>query len=42
MNLANKLTMLRIILVPVFLFFIAIKIKYGIYFATAVFVLLQH
>lgn len=39
MNLANKLTMLRIILVPVFLFFIAIKINYGIYFATAVFVI---
>lgn len=39
MNLANRLTMLRIILVPVFLFFIAIKIKYGIYFATAVFII---
>lgn len=39
MNLANRLTMLRIILVPVFLFFIAIKVKYGIYFATAVFII---
>lgn len=38
MNLANRLTMLRIILVPVFLFFIAIKVKYGIYFATAIFI----
>jgi CDP-diacylglycerol---glycerol-3-phosphate 3-phosphatidyltransferase len=39
MNLANKLTMLRIILVPVFLFFIAIRIKYGIYIATGVFII---
>ena len=38
MNLANKLTMLRIILIPIFLFFIAIKIKYGIYIATGVFI----
>jgi CDP-diacylglycerol---glycerol-3-phosphate 3-phosphatidyltransferase len=38
MNLANKLTMLRIILVPVFLFFLAIKIKFGIYIATGVFI----
>jgi CDP-diacylglycerol--glycerol-3-phosphate 3-phosphatidyltransferase len=30
--------MLRIILVPVFLFFIAIKVKYGIYIATGVFI----
>lgn len=39
MNLANKLTMLRIILVPVFLFFIATGVKYGIYIATAVFII---
>ncbi|KRQ87005.1 CDP-diacylglycerol--glycerol-3-phosphate 3-phosphatidyltransferase [Caloramator mitchellensis] len=39
MNLANKLTILRIILVPVFLFFIAIKIKYGNLFAAAIFII---
>jgi CDP-diacylglycerol--glycerol-3-phosphate 3-phosphatidyltransferase len=39
MNLANKITILRIILVPIFLFFIAIKIKYGLYIATAVFII---
>lgn len=39
MNLANRLTMLRIFLVPVFLFFIAIKIHYGIYFATGIFII---
>jgi CDP-diacylglycerol---glycerol-3-phosphate 3-phosphatidyltransferase len=39
MNLANKITILRIILVPIFLFFIAVKIKYGIYFATAIFII---
>jgi CDP-diacylglycerol--glycerol-3-phosphate 3-phosphatidyltransferase len=39
MNLANKLTILRIILVPVFLFFIAINIPYGTIIATAVFVI---
>lgn len=38
MNLANKLTMLRIFMVPVFLFFIAVKIKFGIYIATVVFI----
>lgn len=38
MNLANKLTMLRIVLVPVFLFFMFVKIPYGIYFATGVFI----
>jgi CDP-diacylglycerol---glycerol-3-phosphate 3-phosphatidyltransferase len=38
MNLANKLTMMRIFLVPVFLIFIAIKdIPYGVILATAVF-----
>lgn len=40
MNLANKLTMLRIILVPVFLLIISInKTQYGIWAATAVFVI---
>lgn len=39
MNLANKLTILRIFLVPVFLFIIAIKVKYGNYIATAVFII---
>ncbi|QCX32294.1 CDP-diacylglycerol--glycerol-3-phosphate 3-phosphatidyltransferase [Caloramator sp. E03] len=38
MNLANKITILRIILVPVFLFILAIKVKYGIYIATSVFI----
>ena len=38
MNLANKLTMMRIFLVPVFLVFIAVKnIPYGMIVATAVF-----
>lgn len=39
MNLANKLTILRIFLVPIFLVFIAVKIKYGMYIATFVFIL---
>ncbi|TDT61551.1 CDP-diacylglycerol--glycerol-3-phosphate 3-phosphatidyltransferase [Fonticella tunisiensis] len=39
MNLANKLTILRIFLVPIFLFIIAIKVKYGNYIATAVFII---
>lgn len=39
MNLANKITILRIILVPVFLFFIAIKIPYGTQLATLVFII---
>lgn len=38
MNLANKLTILRIILVPIFLVFIAIKIPYGLYIATFIFI----
>jgi CDP-diacylglycerol---glycerol-3-phosphate 3-phosphatidyltransferase len=38
MNLANKLTMMRIFLVPVFLIFIAVKdIPYGVIIATLVF-----
>lgn len=40
MNLANKLTMLRIFLVPVFLIFIAFKaIPYGSIIATTIFIL---
>ncbi|SKA76577.1 CDP-diacylglycerol--glycerol-3-phosphate 3-phosphatidyltransferase [Clostridium sp. USBA 49] len=40
MNLANKLTIIRIFLVPVFLIFIAVKeIPYGTIIATAVFIL---
>ena len=39
MNLANKLTILRIILVPIFLLFIAIKIPYGTIIATLVFII---
>lgn len=40
MNLANKLTILRIFLVPVFLVFIAVKgIPYGTFIATAIFIL---
>lgn len=39
MNLANKLTILRIFLVPIFLIFIAIRgIPYGTVFATLVFI----
>lgn len=40
MNLANKLTIIRIFLVPIFLIFIAVKeIPYGTIIATAVFIL---
>jgi CDP-diacylglycerol--glycerol-3-phosphate 3-phosphatidyltransferase len=39
MNLANKLTILRIILVPIFLLFIAIQIPYGTIIATLVFII---
>lgn len=40
MNLANKLTMLRIFLVPVFLIFIAVKgIPYGTIIATLIFII---
>lgn len=38
MNLANKITLLRIILVPIFLIFIAVKIPFGIYIATFIFI----
>lgn len=39
MNLANKLTIIRIFLVPIFLIFIAFKIDYGTFIATFIFVL---
>lgn len=40
MNLANKLTLLRIFLVPIFLVFIALRdMPYGTFIATAIFVL---
>ncbi len=39
MNLANKLTMLRIILIPIFMFFVLIRVPYGQYIATGVFIL---
>jgi CDP-diacylglycerol--glycerol-3-phosphate 3-phosphatidyltransferase len=39
MNLANKITISRIILVPVFLFFILVRVPYGTYIATAVFII---
>ncbi|GAA0078072.1 CDP-diacylglycerol--glycerol-3-phosphate 3-phosphatidyltransferase [Clostridium sp. CTA-5] len=40
MNLANKLTLIRIFLVPVFLIFIAVKgIPYGSFIATFIFIL---
>ncbi|RKD34494.1 CDP-diacylglycerol--glycerol-3-phosphate 3-phosphatidyltransferase [Thermohalobacter berrensis] len=39
MNLANKLTLVRIFLVPVFMFFLLVKIPYGEYIAAGIFVL---
>lgn len=40
MNLANKLTLIRIFLVPIFLIFIAVKdIPYGSFIATLIFIL---
>ncbi len=40
MNLANKLTLIRIVLVPIFLIFIAVKdIPYGSFIATFIFIL---
>ena len=40
MNLANKLTLIRIFLIPIFLVFIAVKdIPYGKLFATAIFII---
>lgn len=38
-NLANKLTILRILLVPVFLVLVAVNIPYGVYLATLVFII---
>lgn len=37
MNLANKLTILRIMLVPVFMIFLLNKINYGVYIAAGIF-----
>ncbi|KGG80278.1 CDP-diacylglycerol--glycerol-3-phosphate 3-phosphatidyltransferase [Caloranaerobacter azorensis] len=39
MNLANKLTIIRIFLVPVFMFFLLVKIPYGEYIAAFIFIL---
>lgn len=39
MNLANKLTLVRIIMVPVFMIFLLNKIPYGEYIAAAIFIL---
>jgi len=39
MNLPNKLTILRIILVPVFVFVLLVKIPYGEYFAALIFII---
>lgn len=39
MNLANKLTLLRIFLVPVFLVFLVAEIPYGTVIATAIFII---
>jgi CDP-diacylglycerol--glycerol-3-phosphate 3-phosphatidyltransferase len=39
MNLPNKLTILRIILVPVFVFVLLVKIPYGQYFAALIFII---
>ncbi|SJU37025.1 Uncharacterised protein [Clostridioides difficile] len=40
MNLANKLTLIRIFLVPIFLIFIVVKgIPYGSFIATIIFIL---
>ena len=40
MNLANKLTVIRIFLVPIFLIFIAVQgIPYGTFIATFIFIL---
>lgn len=39
MNLANKITIARIFLVPVFMFFLLTKIPYGITIATIIFII---
>ncbi|HKM39175.1 MAG TPA: CDP-diacylglycerol--glycerol-3-phosphate 3-phosphatidyltransferase [bacterium] len=39
MNLPNKITMLRILLIPVFMLVVWLKLPYGDYLATAVFII---
>jgi len=39
MNLANKVTLARIFLIPIFMFFILIRIPFGEYIAAAIFIL---
>jgi len=39
MNLANRITLLRIVLVPVFLLILSVKIKYGQFLAAGVFII---
>ncbi len=39
MNLANKLTILRILLVPVFMIFLLNKFPYGVHIAAAIFII---
>lgn len=39
MNLANKLTIIRIILIPIFVVLLSLKVSYGIYVATGVFII---
>lgn len=39
MNLANKITMFRIFLVPIFMFFLLTQFPYGAYIAVAIFIL---
>jgi len=39
MNLANKVTLARIFLIPIFMFFILVRIPFGEYIAAAVFIL---
>ncbi len=39
MNLANRITLARIVLVPVFLLILSVKIKYGQFLAAGVFIL---
>lgn len=39
MNLANKLTILRILLVPVFMIFLLNKIPYGVPIAAGIFII---
>jgi CDP-diacylglycerol--glycerol-3-phosphate 3-phosphatidyltransferase len=39
MNLPNRITLARIVLVPIFLLILSVKIKYGHFLAAAVFIL---